>query len=108
MKKLVKHVGVLRASIIAAIIYGVIGVVIVPFLFLMWAVDPPEGGFGMAAVVAFFMPVFYAGLGFVSTAFFCFLYNVLSSKLGGIEVTLIDAPEALEAPVPMPGAIPIG
>jgi hypothetical protein len=105
MKKIVSHIGILRASLFAAIMYGLIGVVVIPFVIMAWLVSPPEEGRAVGIVAVFFLPLLYAVFGFLGTALLCAVYNVLSRMVGGIEITLADA-EPEDIPAPAPAAAP--
>jgi hypothetical protein len=41
----------------------------------------------------FALPIFYALFGFLFTLFGAWMYNLIASRIGGIEVTLQDLPD---------------
>ena len=87
MKKQIKHFSVLQTSKVLAILYGVIAVIFVPFLLI-----PSLGNEGNGSMVIFSLaaPFLYAIIGFIFTALFCWIYNILAKYVGGIEFTLED------------------
>ena len=105
MKKIVSRIGVLKASLFAGLMYGLIGVLLIPFMILAWLVTPPEEGRAVGMIVVFFLPLLYAVFGFLGTALMCAIYNILSRVVGGIEITLVDAPLEF-VPAPAPAAAP--
>jgi hypothetical protein len=87
----IKSVGVLSVAKIFGAIYGVMGLIFLPFFLLMSALVPAQNAqnpFGMIAGLVFglFAPVFYAVLGFVLGAISAFFYNLLAKWVGGIQV----------------------
>ena len=87
----IKSVGVLSVAKIFGAIYGLMGIVFLPFFLLMSALIPNQNGqnpFGMIGGLVFglFAPVFYAVMGFVMGAISAFLYNLLAKWVGGIQV----------------------
>lgn len=95
MRKRLRRISVLQTSKVAAVLYGILGLCIVPFLLLLNAFAPGETGmFGMGAGLlgALIVPVLYAVMGFIGTALVCALYNVLAGLTGGIEFEVEDAP----------------
>lgn len=105
MKTEVTSISILRASLLAAALYGVLGLIFWPFLLATLLVSRMSGSgsgpevFGMALML--FLPVLYAVAGFVFTALLCLAYNLLARVMGGFEVTLrtIAAPVVPETGV---------
>jgi hypothetical protein len=87
----IKSVGVLSVAKIFGAIYGVMGLIFLPFFLLMSALIPNRNGqnpFGMIGGLVFglFAPIFYAVMGFVMGAISAFLYNLLAKWVGGVQV----------------------
>jgi len=90
----IQSIGVLSVAKINAAIYGVMGILLMPFLLLMSLAgafagprhNPLAGAVGV--VFALVMPVFYAGIGFVTGLLGSLIYNLFAKWLGGIEIEL--------------------
>lgn len=99
-----KHIGVLSAAKIAAVIELIMGFIIAVFFFV-GALAPFLGAgncggnlsaysgvrgcgwlFGSGAVVLIALPIFCMVVGFIAVAFEAWLYNVVSGKVGGIKL----------------------
>ncbi|HEX5830900.1 MAG TPA: DUF3566 domain-containing protein [Gemmatimonadaceae bacterium] len=92
MRRQIIRLSVRQTSKVLAVLYGAMGLVLVP-LFLLASLAGPEGeriGVGFALV----LPILYAALGYVFTAIGCAIYNVVARHVGGIEVEL-QPPEEL-------------
>ncbi|HWH59477.1 MAG TPA: hypothetical protein VN682_17750 [Terriglobales bacterium] len=96
--QIIKSVGVLSVAKIFGLLYGCMGLIFVP-IFLIMAVagamaGPKEFPFGgvLGVVLAFVMPIFYGGMGFVMGAVGALLYNLTAGWIGGFEVQLELAP----------------
>jgi drug/metabolite transporter (DMT)-like permease len=91
--KTIKRIGVLSAAKVAAIIYFLIAAIIFIPMGLITTImggaasDNPFFAFG-GGLFLLFMPFLYAGLGFVAVAIGCFIYNLASQWIGGVEVEL--------------------
>ena len=93
MRKRLRKISVFQTSKVAAVLYGVLGLVFAPFIFLAGMFMPGEasgaGLFG-GLLGALVLPVVYAVVGFIGTAIACVIYNVLAGMTGGIEFELED------------------
>ncbi len=71
------------AKVLAALyfIFGLVGTLIIASISL-----GAKKGPGPGLVMAVLAPFIYGVVGFISTAAFCWLYNVIAKRLGGIEV----------------------
>lgn len=91
----IKRIAPLQLGKMLAILYGIMGLIFIPFFLLMSLAAPhlPEqqrvGMMIFGAGFAFFMPVIYAAMGFVSGALGALLYNVVAKWVGGIEVEIV-------------------
>ena len=74
------------AARVLGVIYLILGIVFLPFVFVPILVAGEQAPFGIAFVVV--MPLVYGALGFLGSAFFCWLYNMVSRRMGGIEIEL--------------------
>lgn len=87
----VRSVRVLSAAKVNALLYGILGLLIAPFMLLGPGLAMAGGerrGFGSAIVVAILLPFCYALIGFIAGAVLAFIYNAISHAIGGIEVEL--------------------
>jgi hypothetical protein len=85
MKKRLTYVSPLQLGIVLGALYGVISLLIVPFLILAALFGPKGTGFGI--VFAIFLPVIYAVAGFIGGVISAFVYNLIAKWTGGIEFT---------------------
>ena len=91
IKRTIKRFAPLQLGKILAVLYGIMGLIFLPFMLLMSLLGPrPEGqGAGMLAFgVGFglFLPIFYAVMGFITGVIGAFVYNLVAKWVGGIEV----------------------
>jgi hypothetical protein len=109
----IRSIRVLSAAKVNALLYGILGLLIAPFLLLgpgLAMVGGMRRGFGGAVVVAAILPFFYGCIGFIAGAIMAFIYNAISHAVGGLEVELELPPPAilnmpqtpLTAPMPEP------
>lgn len=96
MRRRIRRIGVFATARMAAALYGLMGLLFVPFFFLASMLSPGESsglfGLGVGLVGAVLLPLLYAVIGFITTAIGCALYNGLAGVFGGIEVEVEDAP----------------
>jgi ABC-type sugar transport system permease subunit len=88
-KKRVKKIGILQTSLISAIIFFFLSLIlVVPIMLIMGIAGgfSDNMGFAFGGLLLMFMPIMYAIMGFLMTAFWCWLYNVIAKKIGGIEI----------------------
>jgi hypothetical protein len=89
---IVKHIGVLSFAKVYAVILAIIGFIEGAFITVMSLSlgTSSSGGFasalGVFAIIA--LPIICAILGFVFGALGSFVYNVVASKIGGIDLDL--------------------
>jgi hypothetical protein len=86
-----KSIAPLKAGIMLGVIYGVLGLVFIPFFLLMSAagsqLPAPQrvGIMALGAGFAIMLPILYAVLGFIGGALSAFIYNVAAKFVGGME-----------------------
>jgi hypothetical protein len=78
--------GIHRTALIVAIIYFVLALVFVPILYLA-SRNAPNGS-PFPTIVLIIGPICYGIFGYVFSAIGCWLYNLIASWVGGIELTL--------------------
>lgn len=102
----IQSVRVLSAAKVNGVLYGILGLLLAPFVLLGPGIAMAGGerhGFGGAVVLAVFLPLIYACVGFVAGALLAFIYNAISHAIGGIEVELLFSSPAIETtPSPEP------
>ena len=95
----IKRVGVLSLAKIIGLIYTVIGLIVWLFMgcFMLIGVmaQPTETPAAAIVMLGFvcFIPFFYGVMGFVGGAIIAAVYNLLASRIGGIEIELAPAGE---------------
>jgi hypothetical protein len=91
-KRRIKRIAPLQLGKMLAVVYGLIGLVVIPFFMIMSAVMPQmpaeqRAGFmalGMGFIL--FLPVMYAIIGFIGGLIGACIYNIVAKWVGGIEV----------------------
>lgn len=85
MKKQIVNVSVFQNAKVAAALYFAISI---PFVLLMILFAMVTGmGRSMGTITLLLMPVLYALFGFIFTAIFAWVYNIVASIVGGMEFT---------------------
>ena len=83
-----KRIGVLKIALISGVIYAILGVVVTPFLLISMAI----GGDAVPILGMFlaflFVPIVYAGLGFVACALAVGMFNLVAPRIGGVELQI--------------------
>jgi hypothetical protein len=88
----IKRIAPLQLGKMLAILYGIIGLLVIPVFLVMASVGSqlPEGQRGafmaMGAGAAIFAPIIYAVMGFIIGVIGAFIYNLVAKWVGGIEV----------------------
>ncbi len=75
----IRRVGILRAGKVGAVLYGLFGLILLPFA-IMAAMSGEPQGIGLVLIVAF-----YPLIGLVGAILFAALYNVTAKIAGGIQ-----------------------
>ncbi len=97
MTKRLKRINPLQLGKVLAITYGGLALLIVPIFLVIATVagvaskaqgglGPPAAFVGMGIGFAIFAPVFYALMGFLTGVIGAFVYNLVASWVGGIEI----------------------
>ncbi|MFT3870134.1 MAG: hypothetical protein QM715_16930 [Nibricoccus sp.] len=88
----IKRIAPLQLGKMLGILYGIMGLLFLPFFLLMGVLSsqlPPDQRAGMmffGVGFALFAPVMYAVMGFITGALGALVYNVVAKWIGGIEV----------------------
>ena len=105
----IRSVRVFSAAKVNALLYGILGLLVAPFILLGPGLATIGGssrpaGFGGAIFIAAFLPFCYAIFGFITGAVMAFIYNAISHAVGGIEVELQAPPLIFNSPQSVPPA----
>ncbi len=86
MKYHLVRIDPLRAARIAAAMYFLVGLAILPFVYVAFVLAPDGLGFSLELVLL--SPFLTAGLGFASTTLGCFVYNWMARRVDGVELEM--------------------
>jgi hypothetical protein len=86
MKYRITRVSVHQTSKTVALLYLILGVIYIPFMFLINSASAPDEQIPL--IVVLLMPVFFCAVGYVMFALISAMYNWVTTLAGGIEVTL--------------------
>ena len=97
MKKQLTYITPLRAGIVLGVLYGILSLLVVPFVLLAAVLGsktdvPAPAVFGVG--LAILLPVLYAAAGFIGGIIGAALYNLIAKWTGGFEVEVRDLPLA--------------
>ena len=98
MKKQLTYITPLRAGIVLGVLYGILSLLVVPFVLLAAVLGsktgvPAPAVFGVG--LAILLPVLYAAAGFIGGIIGAALYNLIAKWTGGFEFEVRDlAPAA--------------
>jgi len=83
MKKQIKHVAVHQSSKVLGILYFILSaIIVVPLtIYELISIGDP------AVLISLITPFFWGAAGYVSSAVTFWVYNLVASSFGGIEVT---------------------
>ena len=94
----IKRIAPLQFGKVLAVLYGLLSLIIVPFYTMFLALAsfaPPQRGggaptimLGFGVIMILILPVFYACMGFIFGVISAFIYNLVASWIGGIEIEL--------------------
>jgi hypothetical protein len=102
MRRQVVRLSVHQTSKVLAVLYFVMGLVLMPFFVLASRASPDGRGLGLG--IALLLPVVYGAIGYVFVAIGCAAYNFVVRFTGGIELDV--APAADEVTPLVAGAGP--
>lgn len=86
MRYRIKRFGVQSTAVVVSVIYFVLALVFAPLFYLLGRNAPGGGAF--PAIIMVIAPIGYGIVGYLFTAISCWLYNIVASWTGGIELTL--------------------
>ena len=97
MKKQLTYITPLRAGIVLGVLYGILSLLVVPFVLLAAVLGsktgvPAPAVFGVG--LAILLPVLYAAAGFIGGIIAAALYNLIAKWTGGFEFEVRDLPLA--------------
>ena len=84
MKHQIKSISIAQTSMVAAILYACMGILyfVIGIFMLLF------GGLKFPGIMFLFMPIIMAVFGFLGVALFSWIYNIIASKVGGVEFEL--------------------
>jgi hypothetical protein len=88
MRKRLTYISPLQLGIVLALVYGVISLILVPFL-LLGAIF----GHGGVGILVIFIPFIYVIIGFIGGVLSAIVYNIVAKWTGGIEYVAAEAPQ---------------
>ena len=97
MKKELIHVDPLRTGVVLGILYGAMGLILIPFLIVFILIGAAAGkhsalpavGFGIFMMIL--APVFYGVMGFILGIIASCVYNLIAKFTGGLKFEVRDA-----------------
>ena len=94
MTRQITHVSIHQTSKVFALLYFCFSILFLPIGIVMMALPAPGQGVGMGL---FFIlaPVLYGVMGYLGSAVFGFIYNLLAPRVGGVEFESVDRPRAV-------------
>jgi len=92
MKYQITKFSIAQTSKVAALLYALFGLVLLPFgCFFLTQVSGDRTNF-MVGILYILAPVWYGLLGYVFTAIALWVYNLIAARIGGIEFDLKEHP----------------
>jgi hypothetical protein len=93
MKSQITHVSIHQTSKVFALLYFCFSILLLPIGIVMMAFSQGQGvGAGVFLILA---PVLYGVIGYLGSAVFGFIYNLLAPRVGGVEFESVDQPRAV-------------
>jgi hypothetical protein len=89
MRRQITHVSIHQTSKVFALLYFCASLLVVPIAIGAMAFSPKARGMGLLVI---FLPILYGAVGYVGSALFAALYNVLAKRVGGVEFESVDQP----------------
>lgn len=90
MVQQINRFSVHQTAKVLAILYALLGFLMVPLIWLSTLADP-DGALPLWALLVF--PLAYGLLGYIFTAMGCAIYNFVADRIGGIEFSLSTVPD---------------
>jgi len=87
MRTQIKRISIMQTSKVVAIIYPIFG--LIHTMIGIWMLTSPEQP-NWLGILFHFIPIILGILGFVFSVIGCLLYNLIASKVGGVEFILED------------------
>jgi hypothetical protein len=88
MMQRIRRFGIGQTAKFLAVLYALVGVVLIPFFLLAALASPTARGFGMGLVILF--PILYGLCGLIGGAIGAALYNLVARWVGGLEVEIVQ------------------
>ena len=88
--KQIKSFNVLQTAKVIAALYFIFGLAVSVSIILVGLIERGHVG-PRRLIVAVLSPFFYSTAGFVFIAVLCWLYNIIATRLGGIEIDTIES-----------------
>ena len=97
MRHRITRIGILQTATVAGTIYAALGLLVVPFFYLVMRNVPaqPNVPFPFKGLQILFMPIIYGLVGFAFAALGAFMYNLVAGWVGGVEIELTPAGEGV-------------
>ena len=87
MRTQIKRISIMQTSKVVAIIYPILG--LIHTMIRIWMLTSPEQR-NWLGILYISIPIILGILGFVFSVIGCLLYNLIASKVGGVEFILKD------------------
>lgn len=92
MKQQISRISVLQTSKVVAILYAVLGFITVPFGCILLALRSEDTTNLIVGVIYLLGPIIYGVMGFIFAAIGIAVYNLVASRIGGIEFEIREVP----------------
>jgi hypothetical protein len=95
MTRQITHVSIHQTSKVFALLYFCFSILLLPvgIVVMAFSQGQPQGvGTGLFLMLA---PVLYGVVGYLGSALFGFIYNLLAPRVGGVEFESVDQPRAV-------------
>lgn len=90
MKKQIVNISMMQSAKVVGALYLVISVPFIVLFGLFSMFTGGIGGFFTSLFMIILAPIVYAVMGFIFTLIGAFVYNIVASKIGGLEYTSND------------------
>ena len=87
MRTQIKRISIMQTSKVVAIIYPIFG--LIHTMIGIWMLTSPEQP-NWLGMLFLFIPIIIGIFGFIFSIIGCLLYNLIASKVGGVEFILED------------------